>query len=279
LVEEGLSIRRACELVALSRSSRVYVRRPARHESLRAALKALWRPSMGYRMAWGTVRRQAAHASANVKLVHRLWRELQLSVAVRRRKKIQTGREVLPKAVGPGDVWCLDFLHETALNGQTIRILAVKDEFTRECLALEGATSFKASDVAIVLQAAFRRSGRPNRLRSDNGPEFIAGSLGEFLATEQTESLRIKPGSPWENGFIESFNARLRAELLDAQVFHNLPDAQMHLRVYLRYYNDERPHSALAYQTPREFRARYSESIRATPSPTPNIADLEKVGT
>jgi transposase InsO family protein len=233
---------------------------------------------MGYRMAWGTLRQDHAYKAVNVKRVHRLWKLLELSVPVKRSRKMKTGHEVLPKAGFPSDVWCLDFLHETALNDETIRILAVKDEFTRECIALEAASSFKAKDVASVLSQAFKERGAPKYLRSDNGPEFIAGTLSEFLATGNVEALRITPGSPWQNGFIESFNSRLRAELLDAQVFHNLADCQMHLRVYRKYYNEQRPHSALDYQTPGAFGARYLDSSRATPSKTQDNAGIELVG-
>jgi transposase InsO family protein len=191
---------------------------------------------------------------------------------------VKTGKEVLPKAQSPGDVWCLDFLHETALNQGTIRILAVKDEFTRECVALEASKSFKALDVARVLKESFGLHGPPRHLRSDNGPEFVADSIAEFLATGNVEALRIEPGKPWQNGFIESFNSRLRAELLDAQTFHNLADAQLHLRAYRRYYNERRPHSSLGYQTPQEFGERWLASSRATPSNAPNSAMTEVVG-
>jgi len=278
-MDAGLSSRRACQLMGLSRSSLAYVPRPDRSENLRAALKAVWSPNMGYRMAWARARRKFAEFSCmNIKKVHRLWRELELSVEPKRTRKIKTGKQVYPKAVGPGDVWCLDFMQESALNGETIRILAIKDEFTRQCIWLEAASSFKAVDVARVLKAAFERSGKPKHLRSDNGPEFIAGSLSVFLETEQTEALRIKPGSPWLNGFIESFNSRLRAELLDVQVFYNLLDAQLHLSAYRQDYNEDRPHSSLNYMTPNEFATAYREGLEATISPVIDQPTLTSVG-
>ena len=275
----GLSVRRACLLLSLSRSSLRYKARKKRCAGLKEALVSVWRNALGYRMAWAHVRRVAGFESVNVKAVHRLWRELKYSVVPRRTRKFKTGEVVLPVATGPGDVWCLDFLHETALNGQTVRILAVKDEYTRECVALEASSSFKAVEVAAVLLEAFAAHGCPKQLRSDNGPEFIAGSLEEFLKSHQTSALRIKPGSPWQNGFIESFNARIRAELLNVQVFCNLLDAKLHLSVYQRYYNCERPHSSLAYQTPSEFAARCCSSALATPEQKNNNVDSSKVGT
>lgn len=273
-----ISCRRACELVGLSRSAFAYEVAPSRWDALKELLKCIWRPSMGYRMAWALVRRVEAFKRVSVRVVHRLWRELELSVPLRRRRKFKTGAHVFPKAAGPMDVWCLDFTHETTLNGASVRVLAIKDEFTRECIALEAAGSFQAVDVARVLQVAWSERGRPKRLRSDNGPEFLAGSLQAFLETGNVEALRIKPGSPWQNGFIESFNARLRAELLDAQAFHNLLDMRMYLAIYKKYYNEERPHSALGYQTPSEFAADCWASLRATPSSTLGNGTLAYVG-
>ncbi len=279
-MNEGLTCRRACQLMGLSRSSLAYVPRPDRSEDLRSALKAVWCPNMGYRMGWARVRRKFIDFSAvNVKKVHRLWRELALSVQPKRTRKLKTGQEVYPKAAGPGDVWCLDFLQESALNGENIRILAVKDEFTRQCISLEAASSFKAVDVARLLKAAFELFGKPKHLRSDNGPEFIANSLSAFLETESTEALRIKPGSPWQNGFIESFNSRLRTELLDVQVFYNLSDAQLHLSAYRQDYNEERPHSSLNYKTPNEFAAAHRKWLENTISAPIDITTQLSVGT
>ncbi len=275
---DKVSTRRACQIMGLSRSVFAYVAVPHSMDALKAGLKRVWRASMGYRMAWAQIRRVEGFSRVNIKLVHRLWRELKLSVPLRKRRKLRTGAQVLPRAHSPGDVWCLDFTQETTLNGATVRVLAIKDEFTRECIALEAASSFPAADVAVVLKAAFELKGRPNRLRSDNGPEFIAGSLKHFLETGNVQALHIKPGSPWQNGFIESFNSRLRAELLDAQAFHNLQDVRLHLSAYKRYYNEHRPHSALGYQTPSEFAAGYWKSLQATPSSTSNNRNPGYVG-
>lgn len=141
----------------------------------------------------------------------------------------------------------LDFVHDACLNGTRLKILAVVDEFTRECLALEAATSIKAPRVRSVLASLFKERGEPKFLRSDNGPEFVASSLTVWLAMSGTESRFIKPGSPWQNAKIESFNGRLRAEILNAEVFANLADAQLKLTLWRRFYSEERPHSSLGY--------------------------------
>ncbi len=129
-------------------------------------------------------------------------------------------------------------------------MLAVVDEFTRELLALEAATSFKSLRVQSVLSKLFLGRGAPKHLRSDNGSEFISRSLAVFLSQSGTKSRFIKPGSPWQNGHAESFVSTLRRDCLDVDVFHNLADAQARLGIYRRYYNEERPHSSLGYRAP-----------------------------
>lgn len=222
---------------------------PDKDSGLRERLKAVWRPNMGYRMAHALVRPE--FAPLNVKRVHRVWKEERLGRMKRYRKK-RTGNSVPLAAEAPGHVWCLDFCFDTCMNGTKLKCLAVVDEFTRECLALEVATSFKSLRVQKVLSGLFETRGAPKFLRSDNGSEFISRSLAVFLSQSGTESRFIKPGSPWQNGHAESFMSRLRAELLDVEVFHNLPDAQVKLAIHRRFYNEQRPHSSLGYRTPAE---------------------------
>ena len=137
--------------------------------------------------------------------------------------------------------------------------MAVKDEYTRECLALEVATSLNSQRVRQILQRLMSERGTPEYLRSDGRPlvgrrpEFIAGHLSIWLMSQGSRSQFIKPGSPWQNGHAESFMARLRAECLDAEVFHNLDDAKLKLKLSQHYYNQERPHSVLDYVPPAQF--------------------------
>ena len=150
-------------------------------------------------------------------------------------------------------MWCLDFCHDACLNGTRLKVLAVKDEYTRECLALEVATSLDSHRVRRILQSVVEERGAPEYLRSDNGPEFIARHLSIWLMSQGSRSHFIKPGAPWQNGHAESFMARLRAECLDAEVFFNLADAKLKLNLFRHYYNQVRPHSALGYIPPAQF--------------------------
>ena len=156
-------------------------------------------------------------------------------------------------ATAANQVWCVDFCYDACLNGQQLKILAVKDEYTRQCLALEVATSMKSQQVQKVLERLFQTHGSPRFVRSDNGSEFVAKALSLWLQTNGSNSYFIAPGSPWQNGHAESFISRLRAECLDADVFYNLNHARIQLEMYRQDYNQYRPHSALKYQTPDQF--------------------------
>jgi putative transposase len=225
---------------------------------------------MGYRMAHALVRDE--FAPLNVKRVHRIWKLEKLGRMKRYRKK-RTGQTVPLSAMRPGHVWCLDFVFDSCLNGTKLKILAIKDEFTKECLALECATSFRTMKVQDVLSACFASYGIPEFLRSDNGSEFVSRSLAVFLSQNGTQTHFIKPGSPWQNGFIESFNSRLRADCLDVEVFHNLADAQIKLAVYRRYYNEQRPHSSIGYMTPARARSAFMRAGQPNPPLRPDIVE------
>jgi transposase InsO family protein len=259
-MRKGLSERRACRVVGISRSSRRYEPRPDRNAELKERLLELARPGVGHRLAWGSLRKE--FAPLNLKRVHRLWKELGLSRKRRRYRKVRTGASVPEKAEHPRHVWCLDFCHDWAENGTKLKILLVKDEFTREWLAVEAGTSITSRRLVRVLERLFAEHGAPEFLRSDNGPEFIAKALGVWLSAAKARSRFIDPGRPWQNGHAESLVSRLRAELLDAEVFYNLADAQLKLELFRRFYNQERPNSALGYLTPAEFAAQVRSSGR-----------------
>lgn len=246
-MHSGLSRRRACSAIGISRRGYSLAPKEDKNALLRERLREIWRPNMGYRMAHALLKTE--FAPLNVKRVHRLWKEEKLGRMKRYRKK-RTGHLVPLSATAPNEVWCLDFCHDACLNGTKLKVLAVIDEFTRECLALEVATSFKSIRVQRVLSQLFAARGAPAHLRSDNGSEFIARSLAVFLLQSGTSSRFIKPGSPWQNGHAESFNSRLRAECLDVELFHNLADADLKLTLFRRFYNEQRPHSSLGYLPP-----------------------------
>jgi hypothetical protein len=150
-------------------------------------------------------------------------------------------------------VWSYDFLTERTEDGRQLRILVVIDEFTRECLAIEVARSFTARDVIMTLQYLFAVRGAPEHLRSDNGPEFVAKEIQEWLARACVRTLYIQKASPWENGYVESFNGRLRDELLDRELFLSLPEARVVLDQWRMDYNHRRPHGGLKWLTPAAF--------------------------
>jgi len=206
-------------------------------------------PQWGYRLAEGFLRRRGWRV--NLKRVHRVWRQCGLQVPKRKpRKKIKTGMTLQPTARTKNAVWSWDFVHDVTTDGQAFRCLTVKDEHTRWCLAIEVARSFTHERVIEVLTRLIARYGCPQYMRSDNGPEFIAGALLKFFEDQGIQPSRITPGKPWQNGSNESFNGTFRRECLDAERFHSLTEARVVIEDWRRQYNQERPHSALGYQTP-----------------------------
>lgn len=264
LKEKGLSERRACQLVDLHRSSARYVAHPpddAAWVGQLREIRAKW-PRFGYRRAWALLRRKGE--KVNLKRIYRLWKQQGWAVGKRPRRKPRPSTPSVPQeAQFPDHVWTYDFLKDHTLSGGTLRVLTVVDEFTRECLAIEVATSFPSRRVIRVLERLFPR-GAPRFLRSDNGPEFIALELRGWLVQKGAKTLYIRPGSPWQNGYGESFNGKLRDECLDQEAFLSVAEAQVKLEQYRRLYNEERPHSSLGYRTPREFK---QEWLQAHSSP------------
>jgi transposase InsO family protein len=153
-------------------------------------------------------------------------------------------------------VWSWDFVEDQTENGTRFRILTVLDEYTRECLAVHAAWSIRAVDAITVIEAAIERYGAPQNLRSDNGPEFIAYAIQDWLQEREIKILYIKPGSPWENGHIESFHDKLRDEFLKRELFGTLAEARVLLESWRAEYNERRPHSSLGYQTPSAYAQR-----------------------
>ncbi len=234
-------------------------------------------PRYGYRMTTAKLRQQGWHV--NFKRVYRLWRLEGFGVPKKTRKKRRLGHSgnscVRRRAEHKDHVWAWDFIHDRTAIGKPLKWLAITDEYTRECLALEVDRSITSDHVLDVLTNLFLTRGVPQHIRSDNGPEFIARAIRHHGEQAGLEMLYIKPGAPWENGFAESFFSRLRDELLNVEEFMNLTEARWFAQRRLHEYNEERPHSSLGYRTPSEFAA----GCAATSAPaTPAIQTRHSLG-
>ena len=225
-------------------------------------------PRYGYRRVWALLRKGGW--AVNRKRVYRLWRQEGLKVPQKQHKKRRLGQSanscVRRKAKHKDHVWTWDFLHDRTTNGRALKWLSIVDEYTRECLVLEVDRSLTAEKVIDVLLDLFRIRGVPKHIRSDNGPEFIAKAIRRWLGHAEVETLYVEPGSPWENGYAESFHSRLRDELTNREEFTNLAEAKHLAEAWRLEYNHRRPHSSLGYRTPAEYAADCAASVRATPS-------------
>ncbi|MCC6456905.1 MAG: IS3 family transposase, partial [Caldilineaceae bacterium] len=256
VAERGLSQRHACQLVDLQRSSARYQSRLRRDESQTVALIRTYaeeQPMYGYRII-AAMLKQDGH-QVNRKRVYRIWRQQGLQLprrrTVKRRYGDSTGR--LQRATRPNEVWSYDFLESRTERGGKLRMLTILDEYTRESLAIHVARSISSRQVIQILEWLFLVRGAPHYLRSDNGPEFIAFALQQWLRDHHCHTLYIKPGSPWENPFIESFNGTFRAECLNRWVFADGREAQEVIEQWRQEYNHHRPHSSLGYTPPAAF--------------------------
>lgn len=216
-------------------------------------------PRFGYRRAHALLRR--AGQMVNHKRVWRVWRAAGLVLPRRRRsRRLQPSSATPPRqATRPNEVWTDDFVHDACLTGRKLKLLTVVDEFTRESLCVATRTSIKSQAVIEVLARLTRERAIPAYMRSDNGAEFIARQVKVWLGSKEIQTLYIEPGSRWQNAKGESFNGRLRDECLNMECFNNPQEAQVVTESWRKYYNEERPHSSLDYQTPMEFRRGYEQ--------------------
>ena len=253
----GISGRRACKLVSLSRCAFSYKPAPSRNQELVERMRHLAeeQPRLGWRLAWAQLKEE--FAPLNKKRVRRLWRLEKLNLRPRRRGRIKGRIKPDIEAQRPNHVWAMDFAHDSCLNGTKIKCFALVDEFTRESPAIEVATSIASKKVIRVLEVAFEEYGTPEILRCDNGPEFTSWTMRLFLKQKGVRLVWIQPGSPWQNGYIESFIGTFRDNCLDVEVFRNLADAQIKIEGWRQFYNESRPHSAIGYLEPREKRERF----------------------
>ena len=190
----------------------------------------------------------------NVKRVWRIWRREGLKVPSKQPKRgrlwLNDGSCVRLRPERPNHVWSYDFVQDRTEDGRAFRMLCVIDEFTRRCLAIVVARRLRSDDVLQCLTDLFVAHGPPQHIRSDNGPEFAAKAVRQWLGKLGVKTLFIEPGSPWENGYCESFNSKLRDELLNGEIFTTLYEAQVLIENWRRHYNAVRPHSSLGYRPP-----------------------------
>ena len=254
--QRGRSIRRACALLSVARSTVGYQSRvEARDAPAVAAMRELAAryPRYGYRRIQVFLERQGHRMSPD--RAHRLWRLHRLQVPKKRpRRRVAASRPRPLPATAVGQVWAYDFVFDACANGQQLKCLTVVDEYSRECLAIDVAGSIRSGRVIEVLSKLVSVHGSPKYLRSDNGPEFVSRAVLKWLLQANIDTAHIDPGKPWQNGNNESFNGKFRDECLSMEWFRNRIDAKIVIEQFRRHYNQTRPHSSLGNLTPEQFK-------------------------
>jgi transposase InsO family protein len=251
----GVSERRACRVIKQARSTQR--REPIRRDDEDALTQAIIRLSSeygryGYRRIAALL--QAEGWDVNHKRVWRIWRREGLKVLMKQPKKgrlwLNDGSCIRLRPSWKDHVWAYDFVHDRTKDGKAFRMLTIIDEYTRECLAIVTKRKLKSGDVLEALENLFIDRGIPDHIRSDNGAEFTAKAVRSWLEKMEVKPTYIEPASPWENGYNESFNGKLRDELLDRELFDTLQEAQVLIERWRVHYNTKRPHSSLGYRPP-----------------------------
>lgn len=274
------SERRACHALNQGRSSQRYERRPrGANEALITELHRLSRehPRYGYRrMTWLL---QGEGWKVNRKRVQRLWRQEGLKVPrkVRKRRRLGGSENAAHRrrATRINEVWSYDFIFDRTADGKTLKWLPIVDEFSRENLALEVDRTKTSGDLIKTLSALVGHRGAPAFIRSDNGSEFIANKVREWIKQKGFQTLYIEPGCPWENPYSETFNSKLRDELLNVEEFGSVAEAKFLAKEYQNKYNTLRPHSALGGKTPNQFARHGLAPLRPTACATPDRANQQ----
>ena len=253
--ELGVSERRACRTLGQHRSTQRKVPQGrADEERLTDDIIELADKygRYGYRMVAGLLNNAGWHV--NHKRVERIWRREGLKVPQKQPKRgrlwLNDGSCIRLRPCWRHHVWAYDFVQGRTHDGRAFRMLTVIDEYSRECLTIEVARRLRSDDVLQVLTDLFTQHGPPDHIRSDNGSEFTAKVVRDWLPKVGVKTLYIEPGSPWENGYNESFNGKLRDELLNGEIFYSLREAKVLIEQWRRHYNQVRPHSAIGYRPP-----------------------------
>ena len=251
----GVSERRACRVLGQHRSTQRKVPRGrSDEEQLTEDIIVLAREygRYGYRIVTGLLQNSGWHV--NHKRVERIWKREGLKVPPKQKKRrrlwLNDGSCIRLRPERPNHVWSYDFMQDRTHDGRAYRILNIIDEFTKEPLMIRAARKLNSTDVVDALTDLFILHGPPEYIRSDNGPEFVAQNVRDWIGAVGAKTAYIEPGSPWENGYIESFNARMRDELLDGEIFYTLAEARIIIEQWRQHYIKVRPHSALNYRPP-----------------------------
>jgi transposase InsO family protein len=265
------SLRRACRYLRLNRS--VYHYRPrARQEAETALVKrvialSLEHPRYGYRFITELLRREGWTVS--LRKVQRLRRKEGLGVKPVAKKARRRGESTTPAVTAdrPNAVWCWDFIFDRTEDGRTLKILSLVDEYSRYCIRLRVEARMTASTVVETIREAVAEYGAPTAIRSDNGSEFVANEIRQWLEAAKIGTIYIEPGSPWQNPWVESFHSRLREECLNRELFYGLAEARLVIGDWREHYNNDRPHSGINYKSPSQvYQPQGSGSGRAAPS-------------
>ena len=267
----SVSERRACRGVGFSRTSIRYRRREKSDESAirkRLHVLARQRPRFGYRQMTRLLRLEGFRVS--FKRVHRIWKAEGLKVRQKQKKRRAKGKSKHAchrlRAERMNHVWCWDFIFDRTTTGHSLKWLSIVDEYSRRCITLDVGRRMTSEDVINRLAELFVMYGIPECIRSDNGPEFIAKAIQQWLTSLDVKTLYVEPGSPWQNGYAESFHSRLRDELLNMEEFDNVRHARAHAAAWREDYNGYRPHSSLGGLPPDQFARRCADSVPAAPS-------------
>ena len=250
-----VSERRACRVLGQHRSTqrRLPKGRPD-EDALTKAIVTLASEygRYGYRRIWALLRDRGWEVGLG--RVQRIWRREGLKVPMKQPKRgrlwLNDGSCIRLRPCWRNHIWAYDFVMDRTYDGKAFRMLTVIDEYTRECLAIEVDRHIRSGDVLHVLTDLFTQRGAPDHIRSDNGSEFTAKAVRDWLPRVGVKTLYIEPGSPWENGYNESFNGKLRDELLNGEIFYSITEAKVLIEQWRRHYNTIRPHSSLGYRPP-----------------------------
>jgi putative transposase len=251
----NISERRACRVINQSRSTKRYRPKFTNDKiKIRSQVIDLAKEYGRYGYKRITILMRQEGFMVNKKQVYRIWREEGLKVPHKQPKKsrlwLNDGSCLRLRAKYKNHVWTYDFVSDQTHDGRKIKILNIIDEYSRECLISFVARRIRSIDIIFILADLFLQHGVPKHIRSDNGPEFIAKQLVKWFKTLNLQPLFIEPGSPWENGYIESFNARMRDELLNGEIFYTFLEAKTVIEMWVKHYNTKRPHSSLNYRPP-----------------------------